>query len=524
MVLLTRGRVERQRRSRGREIVAGCQVAVLSGRHFSAFGAGDEGVVLKIDPEAQNCEVLFVGKSQPIPVALRHLHAIEDGGMSGTSIAIEDESVSHESGGCWSALASSIVHGSDEPDSPLRSQCQTDGSPRRAPSMQWGPPQCEEPFSGVADGSQNADRGAGLDHPSFAEQRSAEWRQTSSHWTEPPLHWTGDLAAPGVDQALPHALPENPARRLSRSSLQSNVEVAQWPCASHGQALVSQAPTTLPTINRVSASPTASSQGSDAWYMARIEALERQMATSEEEHRAEVASLRQALDDCVRTIRQVSATGMCQPLQDVAEGAMRVLGVQGVPSPRMPRATSSDGFSRVPSRCRLDATPVAVEVVAPVDTARRARSGSPTIIGTGQRRYLVASPGPGQRVDMGRHTPPSARRMETPLMQQLQMQMPAMPSWGSATAPSMPPQNPSANLFCAQGQSQPKLAPPNLLGSIAGLSTNFSSETSSGLSCPAGLSTGGLWKPGMQPGGSLVAPGTNAQFSWPIQAPSGVVH
>merc|ERR1712136_693066 len=123
------------------------------------------------------------------------------------------------------------------------------------------------------------------------------------------------------------------------------------------------------------------------------------------------------------------------------------------------------------------------EVVAPVDTARRARSGSPTIIGTGQRRYLVASPGPGQRVDMGRHTPPSARRMETPLMQQLQMQMPAMPSWGSATAPSMPPQNPSANLFCAQGQSQPKLAPPNLLGSIAGLSTNFSSETSSGLSC-----------------------------------------
>ena len=173
---------------------------------------------------------------------------------------------------------------------------------------------------------------------------------------------------------------------------------------------------------------------------------------------------------------------------------MRVLGVQGVPSPRMPRATSSDGFSRVPSRCRLDATPVAVEVVAPVDTARRARSGSPTIIGTGQRRYLVASPGPGQRVDMGRHTPPSARRMETPLMQQLQMQMPAMPSWGSATAPSMPPQNPSANLFCAQGQSQPKLAPPNLLGSIAGLSTNFSSETSSGLSCPAGLSTGFLWE------------------------------
>lgn len=77
MVLLTRGRS--QDRPLGlkktREITAGCSVVVLNGRHFLAFGAGDEGVVKRVDHEAQNCDVLFNGKSDAVPVALRHLRA-----------------------------------------------------------------------------------------------------------------------------------------------------------------------------------------------------------------------------------------------------------------------------------------------------------------------------------------------------------------------------------------------------------------------------------------------------------------
>mmetsp|Transcript_51846 Transcript_51846/g.116916 ORF Transcript_51846/g.116916 Transcript_51846/m.116916 type:complete len:495 (+) Transcript_51846:39-1523(+) len=67
MVLLPRDRLE---------VTPGCRVEVLSGRHFPAFGAGDEGVVLRVDNEAQNCEVLFTGKSHGVPVALRHLRVV----------------------------------------------------------------------------------------------------------------------------------------------------------------------------------------------------------------------------------------------------------------------------------------------------------------------------------------------------------------------------------------------------------------------------------------------------------------
>mmetsp|Transcript_67979 Transcript_67979/g.107806 ORF Transcript_67979/g.107806 Transcript_67979/m.107806 type:complete len:732 (+) Transcript_67979:46-2241(+) len=77
MVLLTRGRTQdrQNREKRWQQINSGSRVVVLNGRHFPAFGAGDEGVVTRVDPEAQNCEVVFNGKAEAIPVALRHLRA-----------------------------------------------------------------------------------------------------------------------------------------------------------------------------------------------------------------------------------------------------------------------------------------------------------------------------------------------------------------------------------------------------------------------------------------------------------------
>eukprot|EP00747_Dinoflagellata_sp_TGD_P023652 gnl/TRDRNA2_/TRDRNA2_129978_c0_seq1.p1 gnl/TRDRNA2_/TRDRNA2_129978_c0~~gnl/TRDRNA2_/TRDRNA2_129978_c0_seq1.p1 ORF type:complete len:665 (-),score=116.32 gnl/TRDRNA2_/TRDRNA2_129978_c0_seq1:67-2061(-) len=57
----------------GEGIEPGCYVCVLGGRHFPSFTAGDAGEVIRVDHEALNCEVLFDGASEPVPVALRHL-------------------------------------------------------------------------------------------------------------------------------------------------------------------------------------------------------------------------------------------------------------------------------------------------------------------------------------------------------------------------------------------------------------------------------------------------------------------
>jgi len=48
-------------------------VQVLSGRHFPSFSSGDVGRVVRLDREALNCDVLFEGSQQSVPVALRHL-------------------------------------------------------------------------------------------------------------------------------------------------------------------------------------------------------------------------------------------------------------------------------------------------------------------------------------------------------------------------------------------------------------------------------------------------------------------
>jgi len=83
MVLLARRALQERFASKQREgaagegIELGCQVAVLSGRHFPLFSAGDQGEVVRLDQEALNCDVLFEGARQPVPVALRHLQLVQ---------------------------------------------------------------------------------------------------------------------------------------------------------------------------------------------------------------------------------------------------------------------------------------------------------------------------------------------------------------------------------------------------------------------------------------------------------------
>lgn len=79
MVFLARRALQERFTSKGREATAGqgievgSWVCVLNGRHFPLFSAGDRGEVVRVDKEALNCDVLFDGAEQPVPVALRHL-------------------------------------------------------------------------------------------------------------------------------------------------------------------------------------------------------------------------------------------------------------------------------------------------------------------------------------------------------------------------------------------------------------------------------------------------------------------
>merc|ERR1740123_2118271 len=56
-----------------RELSVGNRVAVLNGRQYPGFGSGDRGTVVRVNAEAQNCDVLFDTGSMPVQVALRHL-------------------------------------------------------------------------------------------------------------------------------------------------------------------------------------------------------------------------------------------------------------------------------------------------------------------------------------------------------------------------------------------------------------------------------------------------------------------
>eukprot|EP00931_Biecheleriopsis_adriatica_P069879 TRINITY_DN43699_c0_g1_i1.p1 TRINITY_DN43699_c0_g1~~TRINITY_DN43699_c0_g1_i1.p1 ORF type:complete len:509 (-),score=73.37 TRINITY_DN43699_c0_g1_i1:72-1559(-) len=82
MVLLARRVMQERALSRSREATSGegidkgSRVAVLNGRHFPSFSGGDQGQVIRVDHDAMNCDVLFDGRAQAIPVALRHLRLV----------------------------------------------------------------------------------------------------------------------------------------------------------------------------------------------------------------------------------------------------------------------------------------------------------------------------------------------------------------------------------------------------------------------------------------------------------------
>lgn len=126
MVLLARRALQerfatKQRDGGGDGIEAGSRIRVLSGRHFPLFAAGDEGEVIHVDHEAQNCDVLFDGATHKVPVALRHL------GLARGSAALRQPSRPHRH--AWhDGSAGSPARGPEV-------AAAYDGSPCRSPSV-----------------------------------------------------------------------------------------------------------------------------------------------------------------------------------------------------------------------------------------------------------------------------------------------------------------------------------------------------------------------------------------------------
>ncbi|CAK0794746.1 unnamed protein product [Prorocentrum cordatum] len=257
MGLLARWSQEDERAPGGQDIRSGTRVVVLGGRHFDAFEAGDAGLVTRVDLEAQNCEVLFEGRASAVPVALRHLRA----------------------------APSSLEAASAGPASPLgRAEASPTARPRGG-AAHWP--------RGYADSAEAFAAGLAAVGAGQGEAEAA----------------LGGPRSPAalLDAASSSSTAPAPMRRRACSDAGLRVaRVAEEEAAATPPARAAAPPSSPPRPAQVGqASSPATPAGSPVaggWRANRLEALEARLARVEEEHRSEVASLRQALEQCVQSI------------------------------------------------------------------------------------------------------------------------------------------------------------------------------------------------------------------------------
>lgn len=338
MVLLARARARSQDSANTNlnhfGIATGSQVVVLNGRHFPAFNAGDQGTVLRVVPDAQNCEVLFEGKSQPVSVALRHLRV-----LSSPAVAARTEELEKTvdgSGDHWSTLTS-LVHGPDvpllEPSDFMDSTAGfaaglaavsgggAAGAPDDLPGV--GAPFSKQDGRGdlcvpgkeprsddICDETRRRFQKAGHSGDQFPHTRPG-FGPVGSRL--PALAHTplGVLAADGggtfgsIVSPL-QGVKETAVQRANTSA--TNGEVKQptegfWhPDVSGLQAGPYQhlrfvGRSSMPLLDSIPRLPSDMQ-----WHESRLKALEARLASVEHEHRTEVSSLRHALEECVCAI------------------------------------------------------------------------------------------------------------------------------------------------------------------------------------------------------------------------------
>lgn len=309
MVLLTRSRSQERvdRGQRGdREIKEGSHVVVLNGRHFPAFTAGDEGVVLRVDLEAQNCQVRFGGKAEAVQVALRHLRltcssphrscSAGEGTPGASPKEVLEATTAHHTPATSPATRS---RGQAAPVEPSEYMDSTAGFAAGLAAVSGVVGQ-----GGLANGLVNGAVVTQAEHPNLGLRHNtagiADSPQGSARsWGAPHRGGPGGGTSSHSTARLPDGvmfghMMDNPPLYAGYGSM---------PCAS-------------PSV--------ASGAAVDAdWRAARLEALEARLAGIEEEHRTEVGGLRHALEECVRAIGTCAQAidAMCaDSMESIREG------------------------------------------------------------------------------------------------------------------------------------------------------------------------------------------------------------
>mmetsp|Transcript_59863 Transcript_59863/g.118679 ORF Transcript_59863/g.118679 Transcript_59863/m.118679 type:complete len:577 (+) Transcript_59863:64-1794(+) len=340
MVLLSRTRARSQDSygagrtgSNCSEITVGSRVAVLSGRHFPAFNAGDEGTVVSVTPDSQNCEVLFEGKLQLVPVAFRHLRVLRgakcelEPERSNTSAPDGDGPRLEERGADgWSAFASLMHVPEVQCAEPSELMDSTVGFAAGLAAVSNGAAlgRTAEGLSPVVSAASRLDDGASLGisdsaagatiketwpRPMTPERPGEHIPMVVGNVAESQAALTQSPALPGGESGghSGPAMSMSIRESLSRSSASTGAAIQLQPLnglhrsSSVGtrSGLHHDLRCERSTMGLLGLTQTATNQ---VQQESRIAALEARLSCVEEEHRAEVSRLKHALEECVGAI------------------------------------------------------------------------------------------------------------------------------------------------------------------------------------------------------------------------------
>jgi len=345
MVLLARRALQERLTNKHREgaggegVEEGSIVTVMGGRHFPSFSAGDVGEVVKVDREALNCDVLFEGATQAVPVALRHLKlgrndaplnasatmaaALRVGSPSRRPTSGEGTTKWRREDDEWEeiaaameakALADARVEAANARAAEaerralaLERQAEANGALAKAAMAVAA----EGSNSSLGNGVKSHSSGLGTTYapvrpstdPSTAKSNAEDALSTSDQMYTSAMLLGGSadsLSPGGGDAPEDWATVESP-RRLANGS--NSLLVA----AEAAVVTINDTAFTFDGTVKASASDSNGNQVLSKEHDVRVEALESRLAALEERHRAEVASLRSALEDAIAFGKQQEA-------------------------------------------------------------------------------------------------------------------------------------------------------------------------------------------------------------------------
>jgi len=247
----------------GEGIEVGSFVSVLSGRSFPLFHGGDVGRVVRIDREALNCEVLFDGATEPVPVALRHLELKESPPERKLCRSDEDSKVQNKAGD---------THGGNEKMAVDPSSCGPQpctGAPEVAvlakPDKKPQVKEFHETFS----------------TPALSADPASGWQ-----------HWSilADSIAPE----------ESPEQRTVQEST-DKAHGASQPALGMTCVGIDHGSGGIPTFSLVR------SPGSESIALHKVESLQAELEAMEERHRIEMTSMRAELEEAQEFARKQQA-------------------------------------------------------------------------------------------------------------------------------------------------------------------------------------------------------------------------